>query len=112
MKVCYIGVPAADRRGRRRSHEHGRHIVQPLKSARATGSVLKHSGDACNCLQRLRKRIQQDICPGRVGLDHAGVAKPVDDDAGQTIRFGMDQVLEVYERPQGEDTVMSGEPGR
>ena len=29
-----------------------------------------------------------------------------------TIRFGIDQVLEVYEEPQGADTVRSGEPGR
>ena len=32
--------------------------------------------------------------------------------AGLTIRFGIDQVLEVYEEPQGADTVRSGEPGR
>ena len=65
----------------------------PFKLARAARGVFQHVGHAGHRLQGGHQRCQQRIGPSGVGLDHAGIAKTVNDDARQAIGLGVDQTV-------------------
>ena len=78
---------------RRCPSQHGRRVVQSFQRARPARRVFQDICRTCHIGQGSGQILQHRIRPGSVGLNHAGIAKAVDHDAGQAISLGMDQAI-------------------
>ena len=108
-KVGHVGCAVhrnRDRTFRCRTYDNTRFVIQPFQSTCTSSSIFQNIADTCHFCHRGRQHWQMGIGPSRVRLDHASVAKAINNNTrkaiclcvDQAVEWGIKQLLTQFER--------------